>query len=91
MIKDAEIDTDSLEELLSQRELGLLSVKKENLLQYHLTKIKTELESLREYEIADELTEEQKAKKIKLEELVAKIEGNESKDLSISEAETDFE
>lgn len=75
MIKDAPIDIETLESLLYQRDMGMLSPKKENLLSYHLNKIKTELNSLREYEIAEGLNEEQKARKFELESLENKING----------------
>ncbi len=85
MIKDDIVDIESLEELLKQRDLGLLSEKQKNVLQYHITRIETELKSLLEREKATELTEEEQSKKAELMKLKEKIDkkhetGNTSSD-----------
>ena len=90
MIKGTEIDVETLEELLNQRDMGLLSKKKENLLQYHLIKIQSELQSLRDYETAGEISEEQILRKKELEILENKILEKE-KASKIDDIECDFE
>ncbi len=87
MIKDETISIEDIDELLEQRDLGLLSEKQANLLQYHITKIETELESLMEREVAAELTIEEKTKKAELLNLKEKIEEKKEEDYS----STDFE
>jgi len=77
MLQDIEIDPDTLEQLLNQKKMGVLSEKKANLLQFHVEKIKTRLSSLKEQENNVPLTEAQLKKKKELEELQQKIDANE--------------
>lgn len=87
MIKDEKIEIETLEELLEQRNLGLLSEKQANLLEYHINKINIELESLNERETHIGLTqEEQETKKA----LLAKKETIDNYSIGDSTAD-DFE
>ena len=87
MIRDTEIDTGTLEELIRQRNMGILSPKKADLIKYHMTKIQTELESLREREMAAPLNEREEARKAELEKLNDLIEG---KKKAVDTDECDF-
>lgn len=73
IFEQEEIDLDSLESLLKQKEMGILSEKKANLLQYHIERIKAEFESLNNQANSGTLNEQQVSRKKELEELLLKI------------------
>ena len=85
MIRNEIPDIETLDELLEQKSLGLLSEKQNNIIKYHITRIETELQSLNEREIAAELSEEEKAKKAELLALKEKIEGKKSEEVKESD------
>lgn len=86
MLKDTEINPDDLEQLLKQKKMGMLSEKKANLLQYHVDRIKSSLNSLEEQEKNGPLTETQLKKKKELQELKQKIDASEKSEV---EAQTE--
>lgn len=73
MFKVEDIDITSLESLITQKRMGMLTNKSEKLLQTHIESIKTELESLNNQASSGALGEEQASRKKKLEELLLKI------------------
>lgn len=77
MLKDVEIDPNDLEQLLKQKQMGMLSEKQNNLLKYHIEKIKSGLSSLNEQEKAGPLNEAQLKRKQTLEDLQRKIDESE--------------
>lgn len=89
MLKDVEINPNDLEQLLKQKKMGMLSEKKANLLQYHVERIKSGLNSLEEQEKNGSLTEAQLKKKKELQELQQKIDASEKSDVKAEEANGD--
>ena len=81
MIKDKPIDTNTLEELLLQRGMGLMAEKDANILKYHTAKIKAELNSLKEQEAKGTLSEAQIKRKLELEELKSKIDAGDKPEI----------
>lgn len=90
MLKDVEIDPNDLEQLLKQKKMGILSEKKENLLKYHIERIKSGLSSLEEQEKNGSLTEAQLKKKKELEELKCKIDESEKPEVTADSDEFDL-
>lgn len=74
MIKDVEIDPNTIEQLILQKKMDMLSEKQANLLQYHITKINADLRTLEMLEQKEPLSAEQLKRKAELQELKSKIE-----------------
>lgn len=81
MIQEVEIDPDTLEQLLHQKEMGMLSDKSSNLLKYRVELIKAELKGLKEIESKENLSGEMIQRKQLLEELQLKIDEAENNNI----------
>lgn len=89
MIKDEEIDPNTLEQLLLQKKMGLLSEKQANLLQYQITKINSGLYTLSEREKNGTLSPKELEEKAHLENLKAKLEASE-RPKTVNDVEDEF-
>lgn len=74
---DEEVDPDSLNQLIRQKQFGILSDKTKKLLEDHIEKIKSELKIISEQAELGSLNESQLARKKELEELLLVISKSE--------------